>query len=132
MSTQPDMTEAEFLAALEAHGMTPVNRETMVQDLWERMPPEANPTNMPCPWTGDAAKELLDQMPMQDLTGYVDVGLPGGVRTMVCHLNAGPNRREKLAYLLAARDRAKRHSEIARIESDAKLSIMTALVRASS
>jgi len=126
------MSESEFLAALEAHGMKLVNRETMIQDLWQRMPPEANPTNRPCPVTGDAAKATLDQISVQDFTGYVDVGLPGSVRRLVCHLNAGPNRREKLAYLLAERERAKLDSEIARIKSDAEQSIMRTLVRAGS
>jgi hypothetical protein len=46
-------------------------------------------------------------MTPQPFMGYVELGIPG--HTMcVSHLNAGPRRRAKLAYLLSEREKAEK------------------------
>ncbi len=51
-------------------------------------------------------------MTFEGFMGYVNLGLPGR-HACVSHLNAGPNRRAKLAYLLARLD-----AELTKIEME--------------
>ena len=129
------MTEIEFLAALEKHGMKLVDPKNMMQHLWESFPLETRLPLTECPWGNEHLMELLRRR--GDATdfsgGCVDIGTQKGMCCFVSLNEAGPTWADKLAYLLARRKQKEGtdlDSLIARMNTKLENFVMTTLVKA--